>query len=182
MQIPDPPAGGPWVERYRGVSVLTGESYVYYESEADDCFSRDVTLTLRSDGRRKYFEWGIVSEIAGSKADVPDWWQTGHVPENSIDVGFEPLPVTVPASRPAPEALSRDEALRWFAAAKERQVNEPVPEPVPDVPLEPAPNTLMHGVPAEERRSFMRWLNGYLRVSWCSRAAGLNSGGHGGCG
>ena len=122
---------------------------------------RSVELTLRSDGRRKYFEWGIVSEIAGSKADVPDWWQTGYVPDNSLDVGFEPLPVTVPMSRPAPEGLSRDEALRRFAAAKERQAKEPVSEPVPDVSLEPEPaaNTLMHGVPAEERRSFMRWLN-----------------------
>ena len=72
-------------------------------------------------------------------------------------MGFEPLPVTVPMSRPAPEGLSRDEALRRFAAAKERQAKEPVP----DVSLEPEPaaNTLMHGVPAEERRSFMRWLN-----------------------
>jgi len=75
-------------------------------------------LTLRSDGRRKYFEWGIVSEIAGSKADVPDWWQTGYVPDNSLDVGFEPLPVTVPMSRPAPEGLSRDEALRRLPLLK----------------------------------------------------------------
>jgi hypothetical protein len=73
-QIPDPPAGEPWVERHRGVDT-NGCPYIFCESEADDCWHRSVELMLRSDGRRKYFEWGIVSEIAGSKADVPDWWQ-----------------------------------------------------------------------------------------------------------
>ena len=29
---------------------------IFYESEADDYYSRTVELTLRSDGRRKYFE------------------------------------------------------------------------------------------------------------------------------
>jgi len=88
-QIPDPPTGGPWAERYRGV-VRDGQPNIYYESEADDCWHRSVELTLRSDGRRRYFEWGVVSEIAVSKADAPDWMRAGCVPDNTLDVDFEP--------------------------------------------------------------------------------------------
>ena len=50
LQIPNPPAGGPWVERYRDVNRFTGEPFIFYESEADDYYSRTVELTLRSDG------------------------------------------------------------------------------------------------------------------------------------
>jgi len=42
---------------------------------------------------------------------------------------------------------------------RRRHYGDPDPELVMDVPLEPAPHTLYSGVPAEERHSFMPWLN-----------------------
>ena len=156
LQIPDPPAGGPWVERYRDVNRFTGERFIFYESEADDCYSRTVELTLRSDGRRKYFEWSQVYEIAGNRANVPEWQRGGYEP--APDLAFEPPPVTAPVARAGPEEHSSREERRSYEKRKEEP--EPDPVPVPDVPLEPAPGTLYDGVPAEERRAFTRWLNG----------------------
>lgn len=67
--------------------------------------------------------------------------------------GRFPPPVTAPVSRPVPEALSADDALRRFAAAKEWQVKEPVP---PE-PAEPVRACDPQYVPPAEESLRLHW-------------------------
>ena len=114
-----------------------------------------MTLTLKSNGRRKFFEWGQVHEIAGT-ADVPEWLREGYEPPP--EPVFEPPPKTVPVSRGVPEEhMGREERRRVYEHRKDEPETEP--DPVPDVEPEPAPGTLYDGVPAGERGAFTRWLN-----------------------
>jgi hypothetical protein len=148
LPIPSPsptPNGDRWVEAWRT------DNEVFYESE-DGWASISLCLISDKDGRR--WEWRGHEVIVGiDRRALAEEWEQSRADELS---GFRPVSEPAPAPVPVREAgwhLGRDE--RRQLAEK-----EPEPEPVPDVPLEPAANTLYSGVPAEERRAFTRWLNG----------------------
>jgi hypothetical protein len=61
---PEPPNGGVWVELYRT------QDLIFYESEDGEA---SVDLTLKSDGKRKYLEWGIVEWIRGLGRSREAW-------------------------------------------------------------------------------------------------------------
>jgi hypothetical protein len=110
VQIPNPPPtpnGDAWVELYRG------EDHIFYESADGEA---SVDLSLKSDGKRRFLEWGVVHWVVGlSRLKIREAWESGRPAEppmsyhengHEVVVHLPPSPALEPDATPPPVVSS----------------------------------------------------------------------------
>jgi hypothetical protein len=110
-KIPDPPpvpCCDRWVESYRVANAFTGLPLIGYEC---GCGQALTDLQVVSDGRRQWFEWGIVHWIVG----------LGQGRDVVLSETVEPGPELEPAPEPLPSVPEQ------YAGKAARQVESEEP-------------------------------------------------------
>jgi hypothetical protein len=110
VQIPNPPPtpnGDAWVELYRR------EDHIFYESADGEA---SVDLSLKSDGKRRFLEWGVVHWVVGlSRLKIREVWESGRPAEppmsyhengHEVVVHLPPSPAPEPDATPPPAVSS----------------------------------------------------------------------------
>jgi hypothetical protein len=112
VQIPNPPPtpnGDAWVELYRG------EDHIFYESADGEA---SVDLSLKSDGKRRFLEWGVVHWVVGlSRLKIREAWESGRPAEPPMSYhenGHEVVVHLPPSPGYGRSTASEDRRVFWY--------------------------------------------------------------------